>query len=243
MTNDLSVRRRSSSAGIAADTPQLTGRVDGKRRHGPVKFGISLKRKFLNLIGVRSESRSPKTMPNSFLAELWNRGSRYSSVATLRALIHLAESKTAPDYSGMDKESAFRLRKNLLDHGELPHAIKAVRQNVESWKSSDRKTKLLEFLDGLLETLKENFDELSHGTGQTGVKGRKPDAQEQDRLCGVLRTAAYKLAAGERKSPAELVQAQLSKLDGKPVPAAAPTSPPDLRLLQDQANFGEMGSH
>ena len=164
--------------------------------------------------------QAPKTMPNNFLAELWNRGSRYSSVAILRALIHLAESKTELDYSALDKESAFRLRKNLLDHGELPRAIAAVRKNVETWKSSERKTSVLEFLDGLLRTLKENFHELSSRTGQSGTKGRKPDTQEQDRLHSILAAAAYKSVcdhAGKRvRSPAELAQTELTKLDAKP---------------------------
>jgi hypothetical protein len=218
------IRRRSSSDRLVSDP--LIGRVDGKRRQEPVWFGTKLKRMFLKSIGVRSESKAPKTMPNNFLAELWNRGSRYSSVATLRALIHLAESKTELDYSALDKESAFRLRKNLLDHGELPHAIAAVRKNVETWNSSERKTKVLEFLDGLLRTLKENFHELSSRTGQSGTKGRKPDTQEQDRLHSILAAAAYKSVcdhAGKRvRSPAELAQTELTKLDAKPAPKSAP---------------------
>jgi hypothetical protein len=232
------IRRRSSSDRLVSDP--LIGRVDGKRRQEPVWFGTKLKRMFLKSIGVRSESKAPKTMPNNFLAELWNRGSRYSSVATLRALIHLAESKTELDYSALDKESAFRLRKNLLDHGELPRAIAAVRKNVETWNSSERKTKVLEFLDGLLGTLKENFHELSSRTGQSGTKGRKPDTQEQDRLHSILAAAAYKsvcVHAGKRvRSPAELAQTELTKLDAKPAPKSAPPAesvPPAPQTYDD----------
>ncbi len=217
------IRRRSSSNRLVSDP--LSRRVNAKRRQEPTSVGTKL-RMLLKSIGVRSESKAPKTMPNNFLAELWNRGSRYSSVAILRALIHLAESKTELDYSALDKESAFRLRKNLLDHGELPRAIAAVRKNVETWNSSERKTSVLEFLDGLLRTLKENFHELSSRTGQSGTKGRKPDTQEQDRLHSILAAAAYKSVcdhAGKRvRSPAELAQTELTKLDAKPAPKSAP---------------------
>ena len=81
------------------------------------------------------------------------------------------------------------------------------------------KQKVLEFLDGLLRTLKENFHELSSRTGQSGTKGRKPDTQEQDRLHSILAAAAYKsvcVHAGKGvRSPAELAQTELTKLDAK----------------------------
>jgi len=210
-TSSTGVRRRSSSEQIVSDP--LSARADGKRRREPKSFTRFL----LKFIGVRSEPKPPKTLPNDFLAALWNRGSRYSSEATLRALIRLAESGTKLDYSGLDRESAFRLRKNLLDHGELPRAVAAVRKTVDGWKDSPTKATVLEFLDRLIGSLKANFDALSSRTGQAGTDGRKPDEQEQDRLCSILSTAAYGAVRGHAakrdQTPAQLAQAVLTKLE------------------------------
>jgi hypothetical protein len=186
---------------------------------------------FLKFMGIRSEPKwSPTILQSGFLTQLSRPGLRYRNVATLRELIPLADPQSGKKlaFGTLELNQAARLRKNLLDHEELPLAIQAAKEYVEKYpKGSKQRDAFLQFLDGLSNTLKESFEELSKQSGENEIAGAKHNKRKQELLKGVFIGAFDQWVLGQGKSVAALVQARLSKIDGKPAPESAPPLPKD----------------
>jgi hypothetical protein len=234
--------RQFSGQTQAGNADQGVVRATKIRNAGKISFSVNLKRKLLSIMGVRSERKAPpKAMPNGFLTQLSRPGLRYKNIATLRELIPLAQSGKKLEFGKLTPEEASRLRKNLLDHEELPLAIQAARKHVERYpKDSKKKDEFLKFLDGLSKTLKESFNELSKQSGEVGIANWKCNKQKRELLEREFINVfnQFVLQGG---SPAELVQARLSKLDGKPAPTAPPPSPVTYDFATIRQTFERWG--
>jgi hypothetical protein len=162
-----------------------TNRCSKARNAGQARFTTSWTRKLLNLFNITIEFRPPKAIANSFLGQLWRRGAHYNTDATLLALMKDTYLKVKPELKTLSKDEASRLRKNLLNHGELPRAIAAVRRGLEECPDAPHKTRSMGELDALMTNLKNTFDTLSEKTGETGTDERY-NKRKQDRLERVL---------------------------------------------------------
>jgi hypothetical protein len=172
----------------SADPP--TNRGNDTRAAKQTKFAASWKRRLLDFFTITSEFRPPKAIEKGFLGRLWRRGAHYNNVATLRALIDDTSSDKQLDLGALNKltkDQAHRLRKNLLNHGEIPFAIEAVRRSVKQCPGCTQEFMII--VDMLRRNLDNTFETLSEKSGETATVVRI-DERKQERLERMLWAAA-----------------------------------------------------
>ena len=115
------------------------------------------------------------------------------------------------------RAQAARLRRNYLDHLELPNAITAVRARSETSPGGDlQKEEFIGCLEGLAAKLSTVFDTISTMRNETGTAVRS-NSREQGRLENALWDAWEKVDA-DGGLPEDRIQEQLTLLDGKKPP-------------------------